>query len=65
MRAKLVAPTGFETAPRLKVSCWRATETSGLPNDYGVSISDTFAGVFKFDTRGHAAGNVFVRFQPL
>jgi hypothetical protein len=47
-----------------KVSCWRATETAPLPGTYGVSISDTFAGVFRFDAKSRVTTWGFVRRQP-
>jgi len=36
----------------IRVSCWRATATAPLPTTYGMSISDKFAGVFRFDAKG-------------
>jgi len=47
-----------------KVSCWRATATAPLPKTYGVSISDKFAGVFRFDAKGNVTRWGWVRKQP-
>lgn len=48
----------------LKVSCWRATSAAPLPRTYGVSISDKFAGVFRFDSKGRVTTWGWVRKQP-
>jgi hypothetical protein len=48
----------------VKVSCWRATATQPLPNTYGVSISDRFAGVFRFDAKGKPTTWGVMRQQP-
>lgn len=48
----------------VKVSCWRATATSPLPSTYGVSISDTMAGVFLFDAKGRVSTSGKVYRQP-
>lgn len=48
----------------LKVSCWRATAATPLPKTYGVSISDRFAGVFRFDAKGRVTTWGWVRKQP-
>lgn len=48
----------------LKVSCWRATATAPLPQTYGVSISDKFAGVFRFDSKGRVTTWGWMRKQP-
>lgn len=48
----------------VKVSCWRATATAPLPKTYGVSISDKFAGVFRFDAKGRVTSWGWVRKQP-
>ena len=48
----------------VKVSCWRATSDTPLPNSLGVSISDKFAGVFQFDAKGNVRSNGIVRPQP-
>jgi hypothetical protein len=48
----------------LKVSCWRATATKPLAKTYGVSISDKFAGVFRFDAKGRVTPWGWVRKQP-
>jgi hypothetical protein len=60
-----VTATNVEAVYRgVKVSCWRATATRPLPNTYGVSISDRFAGVFRFDGKGNVTSWGFVRQQP-
>ena len=48
----------------IKVSCWRATATQPLPNTYGVSISDKFAGVFRFDGKSNVTSWGISRNQP-
>ena len=48
----------------VKVSCYRATAESPLPNSLGVSISDKFAGVFQFDAHGAVTSNGIMRTQP-
>lgn len=48
----------------IKVSCWRATATAPLPTTYGVSISDKFAGVFRFDGKGRVTTWGWMRKQP-
>jgi hypothetical protein len=48
----------------IKVSCWRATSTSPLPNTYGVSISDSMAGIFRFDAKGNVSTWGVIRRQP-
>jgi len=48
----------------IKVSCYRATAESPLPNSLGVSISDKFAGVFQFDSKGAVSSNGIMRTQP-
>ena len=48
----------------VKVSCWRATATQPLPNTYGVSISDKFAGVFRFDGKGNVTSWGLMKPQP-
>ena len=48
----------------VKVSCWRATATQPLPNTYGVSISDKFAGVFRFDAKGNVTSWGLMKPQP-
>lgn len=48
----------------VKVSCWRATATSPLPNTYGVSISDKMAGVFRFDAKGNTTSWGVLHRQP-
>ena len=48
----------------VKVSCWRATSDTPLPNSLGISISDKFAGVFQFDADGAVRPNGLVRAQP-
>jgi hypothetical protein len=47
----------------VKVSCWRATATAPLPRTYGISISNTFAGVFAFDAHGKIEKDAIVRRQ--
>ena len=48
----------------VKVSCYRATAESPLPSSLGVSISDKFAGVFQFDSKGAVTSNGIMRKQP-
>ena len=48
----------------VKVSCYRATAESPLPDSLGVSISDKFAGVFQFDAKGAVTSNGIMRTQP-
>ncbi|HVN60673.1 MAG TPA: hypothetical protein VMT59_05385 [Gaiellaceae bacterium] len=48
----------------VKVSCYRATAESPLPSSLGVSISDKFAGVFQFDSKGAVSSNGIMRTQP-
>ena len=48
----------------VKVTCYRATADSPLPNSLGVSISDKFAGVFQFDAKGAVMSNGIIRIQP-
>jgi hypothetical protein len=64
---KVINVTSASVAPiyrGTKVSCWRSTATAPLPKTYGVSISDKFAGVFKFDGHGKVTSWGFVRKQP-
>ena len=48
----------------VKVSCWRATATTPLAKTYGISISDKFAGAFRFDARGRVTTWGVVHKQP-
>lgn len=48
----------------VKVSCWRATTRSALPNTYGVTISDKLAGVYRYDGKGRPSKDVVLRRQP-
>jgi hypothetical protein len=48
----------------VKVTCYRATAASPLPNSLGVSISDKFAGVFGFDAKGAVTSAGIIRAQP-
>lgn len=48
----------------VKVSCWFATAKAAVRNRYGVSISETFAGVFKVPRTGSATTDVLVKRQP-
>ncbi|HSP73875.1 MAG TPA: hypothetical protein VLN26_15990 [Gaiellaceae bacterium] len=60
-----VTATNLEAVYRgVKVSCWRATATRPLPNTYGISISDRFAGVFRFDAKGNVTSWGVMRRQP-
>ena len=48
----------------VKVSCWFATSTKAVPNRYGISISDKFAGVFKITPQGAMSTWGYVKQQP-
>lgn len=48
----------------VKVSCWLATATAPVPNEYGVSISDKMGGVFKFTKEGKLSTWGIVKRQP-
>ena len=43
----------------IKAGCYRST-----PGGFGIAVSDTFAGVFRFRTNGQPGPNVWVKFQP-
>ncbi|HET7568022.1 MAG TPA: hypothetical protein VFJ91_08540 [Gaiellaceae bacterium] len=60
-----VTSTAVEPLYRgVKVSCWPATATKAVPNRYGVSISDRFAGVFKITPQGSMSTWGYVKRQP-
>ena len=48
----------------VKVSCWFATATKAVPNRYGISISEKFAGVFKTTPKGTLSTWGLVKQQP-
>lgn len=60
-----VTSTSVEPLYRgIKVSCWQATSTKSVPNRYGISISDKFAGVFKVTPQGKISTWGYVKRQP-
>jgi hypothetical protein len=47
-----------------RVVCFRSIKTKPIPNSYGVVVSNTFVGSFRFTAKGTIGPNAFVRLQP-